>query len=229
MTKKKSKIRIGNVKRDIIISQDQSGGTTAHKTRTATGKKSSKSKWSIIITVILVVASIVTILTYLGIRPIKENKLSKNEEEKISIGDINGNVVISQNQSGGITAHTVSVNQQRAISPQAQTKKEKREDKFILQVILNQTTGVWDPSTMFKLQVKMSGPYETANIVKGLPSSRFEVRTAEDKENGFFAYSTRTAPLKDEPVILEIQSTTEIDLVELSAEPLAENKQVREK
>ena len=152
--------------------------------------------------------------------------MPKDEEEKISIGDVNGDVVISQNQSGGITAHRVNVNQQRAISPQAQIRKEKREDKFILQVILNQTSGVWDPSTMFKLQIKMSGPYETANIVKGLPWPRFDVRTAEDKENGVFAYSTRTAPLNDEPLILEIQSVSDIDLVELSVEPLAKNENV---
>ena len=152
------------------------------------------------------------------------NTIDNVEEEKISIGDVTGDVIISQDQSGGITAHTVNVNQQRAISSQAQTKKEKRGDKFILQVILNQTAGVWDPGTMFKLQVKLSGPYETANIVKGLPSPRFDVRTAEDKENGIFAYSTRTAPLKDEPLILEIQSVSDIDLVEIIAEPLAENK-----
>ena len=149
--------------------------------------------------------------------------MPKDEEEKISIGDVNGDVVISQNQSGGITAHTVNVNQQRAISPKAQFKKEKRGDKFILQVILNQTSGVWDSSTIFKLQIKMSGPYETANIVKGLPWPRFEVRTNEDKENGVFAYSTRTAPLNDEPLILEIQSVSDIDLVEIIVEPLAEN------
>ena len=223
MTKKKSKIRIGNVKGDVTISQDQSGGTTAHETGTATDKKPSKSKWSII-TVIFVVASIVTILTYFGVKPIKENKIPKDEEEKISIGDVNGDVVISKNQSGGITAHTVNVNQQRAISPQAQTKKEKREDSFILKLILSQTSGIWDPSTFFKLQVKTSGPYDTAEIVKGLPDLKFEVQTIIDKENGLFVYSTRTAPLKDEPIILEIQSTTEIDLVEWRAEPLAENK-----
>ncbi len=222
MTKKKSKISIGDVKGDVIISQDQSGGTTAHETRTGNDKKPSKSKCSII-TIIAVATLILAILTYFGIKPIKENKMPKDQEDKISIGDVNGDVVISQKQSGGVTAHTVNVNQQRAISPQAQIKKEKRGDSFVLQLILEQTAGVWEPSTMFKLQVKMSGPYETANIVKGLPSVKFEVRTAENKENGVFAYSTRTAPLKDEPIILEIQSVNEINLVEWAAEPLAEN------
>lgn len=103
MPKNKPKISIGDVNGDVIISQNQSGGTTAHGARTVTDKKPSKSKWSII-TVIFVVAAIITILTYFGIKPIKENKMPKDEEEKISIGDVNGDVVISQNQSGGITA-----------------------------------------------------------------------------------------------------------------------------
>lgn len=96
-------LSIGNVKGDVTISQDQSGGTTAHETGTATGKKHSKFVWSII-TAIFVVASIATILTYFDVKPIKENKMPKGEEEKISIGDVNGDVVISQDQSGGITA-----------------------------------------------------------------------------------------------------------------------------
>ncbi len=223
MAKKKSKIRIGNVKGDVIISQDQSGGTTAHETRTATGKTPSKFKLSII-TVIFVVASIVTVLTYFGVKPIKENKMPKDEENKISIGDVNGDVVISQDQSGGITAHTVNVNQQRAISSQAQTRKEKRGDNFVLQVILEQTSGMWDPGTTFRLQVKTSGPYKTASIVRGLPSAQSNVLISENKEQGFFSFSTITPPLKDEPIILEVQSVSEIDLVELNVEPLAENK-----
>lgn len=42
----------------------------------------------------------------------KENK----EEKPISIGDVSGDVVLSQNQTGGITAHTVNVNNDRNIS-----------------------------------------------------------------------------------------------------------------
>ena len=124
MTKKKSKIRIGNVKRDVIISQDQSGGTTAHETRTATDKKPSKSKWSII-TVIVTVASIATILTYFGVKPIKENEMPKDEEEKISIGDVNGDVVISQNQSGGITAHKVIIQPTDSYHPLSSQHNDK--------------------------------------------------------------------------------------------------------
>ncbi len=103
MTKKKSKIRIGDVKGDVTISQDQSGGTTAHETGTATDKKTSKSKRRIV-EGIVVTAAILAILAYFDIKPSKENKMPKDEEEKISIGDVNGDVVISQDQTGGITA-----------------------------------------------------------------------------------------------------------------------------
>lgn len=42
MAKEKSKIKIGNVKGDVVISQDQSGGTTAHENTTANDKKPSR-------------------------------------------------------------------------------------------------------------------------------------------------------------------------------------------
>lgn len=222
MAKEKSSVHIGSVRGDVTISQDQSGGTTAHENRTADDKKAPKSRWSIV-KVIGIVAGIVAILTYLGIKPMGENKMS-NDKDKTSIGDVNGDAVVSQGQSGGITAHTVNVtvNKHRAISPEVKIEKEKQGDKFILRAILKQTTGVWDPSTKFELQAETSGPYETADIVKGLPDVKFEVKTRKNKENGIFAYSTRTAPLVDEAVILEIRSVSDIDLVRIIVNPLAE-------
>lgn len=45
----------------------------------------------------------------------KEGKvIGKKEDKQISIGNVTGDVVISQNQSGGITAHSVNVNQPKA-------------------------------------------------------------------------------------------------------------------
>ena len=212
-----------------VESHNQKGGITAHKVNIGSQINATiripiyKKKKILIPAAVFLVAAIVTIISssfdIFDRFFKKEDSTMSNEEHSPQIHNIT-----SYNQSGGITAHTVNVNQQRAISPQAQVNKEKRGDTFILQVILNQTSGVWDPGTVFKLQVKTSGPYKAANIVRGLPSSQSEVHTVEDKENGFFAYSTKTAPLKDEAVILEIQSETEIDLEELSVEPLAENK-----
>lgn len=109
MTKKESKINIGDVKRDVVTSQDQSGGTTAHEVIITNVGKNSKPKWPIIISVVML---IITVLTYFGIKPSKENKMPKDEEDKITVGDVSGDVVISQNQTGGITAHSVNVGQQ---------------------------------------------------------------------------------------------------------------------
>jgi hypothetical protein len=51
------------------------------------------------------------------VKVIKGNKmLDKKEEKPINIGKVEGDVVISQNQSGGITAHSINVNE--AITPE---------------------------------------------------------------------------------------------------------------
>jgi len=43
----------------------------------------------------------------------EEKKLTENP---ISVGDVTGNVVISQNQMGGVTAHTVNVTQEKQLT-----------------------------------------------------------------------------------------------------------------
>ena len=63
---KKSKIKIGEVKGDVTVSQNQSGGTTAHTVANKPEKKSF-DKWIII--AISLAALVVAILTYLGIKP----------------------------------------------------------------------------------------------------------------------------------------------------------------
>ena len=66
----KSSIKIGDVEGDVTVSQSQSGGTTAHtniNSNSVTPKKRSRLKW--IILAIGLVASMVTILAYFGIKP----------------------------------------------------------------------------------------------------------------------------------------------------------------
>ena len=56
----------------------------------------------------------------------EEEKMLKNKEDKpISIGNVTGDVVISQNQSGGITAHTVN------IGPQTRKLTKEQEITFV--------------------------------------------------------------------------------------------------
>lgn len=121
---KKSKIRVGDVKGDVIVSQNQSSGTTTH---TVVNKPEKKSfvKWIII--VIGLAASLVTILTYFSIKPNKGVKMKTHDNNSIVVGDVQGNVVVSQNQTGGITAHSITINEVQ--SPEwSLTPSEKVED-----------------------------------------------------------------------------------------------------
>lgn len=180
-----------------------------------------KKKRFLIVPIIFLIAAIIEIIG--GGFGIFDHFLKKKEvavsDKKYSSKIIN---VTSYNQSGGITAYTVNVNQQkRAISSKANIKKWKKGNDFVLQIILNQTSGVWDPSTVFKMKVKTSGAYKTAGVVKGMPIILYERVISEDKQKGFFSFSTRTAPLENEPIVFEFLSTNEIDIVQLSVEPLS--------
>jgi hypothetical protein len=46
----------------------------------------------------------------------ENNEQKKSGEKPISVGDVSGDVVISQNQSGGITAHTVNLNKEKELN-----------------------------------------------------------------------------------------------------------------
>jgi hypothetical protein len=211
-----------------VESHNQKGGITAHNVDIGTQVNVInrvpiyKKKKVVIPAALLLISTVVAVINNsFGVFDHlfkKESPIMFNKEYPQQVHN-----VTSYNQSGGVTAHTVNVNQQRAILPQAQVRKGKQEDSFILQVILSQTSGIWDQGTIFKLQVKTSGPYKTARFVGGMPSGLNDFRTGENKENGFFECSTTTAPLKGEPIILEIQSATDIDLKELGVEPLAKN------
>lgn len=156
MKKKDSKINIGNVSGNVVISQNQKGGLTTH----STSEKSKEQKKSFFnnkyVLSIGLIAAILGILGYFGLQPtsninvtnpndsvqqikipitntidttkkenvepkrdsiltnktsMKKNTDNANNEKPISIGDVTGDVVISQNQTGGITAHSVNVNQ----------------------------------------------------------------------------------------------------------------------
>ena len=211
-----------------VESHNQKGGITAHSANVSTQINVSnhvpiykKKKFLITSGVFLVAAVVAIINNSFGIFDHvfkKEIPIMFNKEYSQPIHNIT-----SYNQSGGITAHTVNVNQQRAILPAAQVRKGKQGDNYILQIVLSQTTGIWDQGTIFKLQVKTSGPYKTVGFVGGMPSGLNNYRTSENKEDGFFECSTTTAPLKDQPIILEIQSAIDIDLMGLGIEPLAKN------
>ena len=95
----KPNITIGKVKGDVTISQDQSGGITAHSNN-ALSEDAPRRKTSItqIVVIIGLVSSIVTVLAYFGIKPNSEDNMNDKDDKSIVIGDVNGDVVISPNQ-----------------------------------------------------------------------------------------------------------------------------------
>ncbi len=111
----KSSIKIDDVKGDVTVSQDQSGGTTAHTSNSSLGNASAKkSRFKRIVIIVGLAASVVTVLAYFGIKPNLGVNMANDDDKSIVVGDVQGNVVISQNQTGGITAHSVTINEVRS-------------------------------------------------------------------------------------------------------------------
>src|ERR1700690_1634926 len=85
----KSKIDIHHVDGDIVITQNQQGGTTSHTVSNNTSKGSLRKKWTFV-GIITFVASILGILGYLGLSPTFNNTIiQKNENQPINT-DNNG-------------------------------------------------------------------------------------------------------------------------------------------
>jgi len=154
------------------------------------------------------------------IEPISE----EDEMTKTSIktGDITvtGNEAPTQVNIGSPDSKQI-INQQRGIKSKIEIVKTQRGKSYVLQVVMNQTSGFWDQGSPFQLQAKFTGPYKKASIVQGLPPAMFNVLTSENKETGEYFFSTTTAPFPDLPIILEVISVDEINLEKLGVSPLA--------
>lgn len=154
-----------------------------------------------------------------------DNKISESKSvspETVYKGDISvknnsAPTQISFGSSGSIQI----INQQRAISREVKIEKGKNNGKFIIRLIFTQTAGMWDQGADLKLQVKTTGSFEMCRIIRGLPPAQFNVRISEDKQNGFYSYATSTAPIKNEPIVMEILSNDLIDVSQIGIEPLA--------
>ena len=155
------------------------------------------------------------------------NAVAPQTEGKMDMSSVKtGDVNVSENNgptqiSIGSPGSQQVINQRRTINPQAKIKKTQRDGNHVLQIILSQTGGFWDPGTVFQINTKMSGAYSRARIIQGLPPAQFDVRIGEHKEKGEYSYSTATAPFPDSPIVLEIISAQDINLVQLGVAPLA--------
>lgn len=119
-----SKINIGKVTGNIVISQNQKSGITTQKSSQILEKPKKPFFNNKYVLIIGFVAAILGIFGYFGLQPsVNHDEIIPNEiiQQKsqpilttidtISIGDVSGDVVISQNQTGGITAHSINVNE----------------------------------------------------------------------------------------------------------------------
>lgn len=103
-------IDIKKVEGDVVVSQNQKGGITGHTVSGATSSLPVTSFLKRFGWWIALAASLVTVLSYFGFGPkLKERIMDQqNNENPISFGNVSGDVVISQNQSGGQVAHTIN-------------------------------------------------------------------------------------------------------------------------
>ncbi len=132
--------------------------------------------------------------------------------------NINGNnSQVNYNSPGSVQNN---INQQRKILNKARVEKDKRSNDFITRLILTQTTGMWDTGIKFGLQVNMSGSYKDARIIQGLPGALCDVLESINKEAGLYMFSTSSAPLPNQPIILEIISEKDIDITNLGITPI---------
>ncbi|HZY36731.1 MAG TPA: hypothetical protein VFE53_08795 [Mucilaginibacter sp.] len=160
--KNSSNININNVKGNVVVSNNQSGGITANGHNIIPPSAKRKPFYNNVILWVGLIGSILTILAYFGLQPkskenknlglpaisrklnttsiphpvksvtlfdtikpkkhhlrkkIMENKGEKDTNKKpIYVDNVKGDVVISQNQSGGITAHTVNINEEKVFN-----------------------------------------------------------------------------------------------------------------
>ena len=189
-------------------------------------------KRSAIVTAVTLIAGVLVILAYFGIKPTKDEPITEVERISVStaehsggatVGKLEENInVTSYNQSGGITAGKVTVNEIRKIK-NITHEKSKRGDSYLTTIRLEQTSGIWDSSTRFRIQVKLSGPYKTYRFTKGLPDPPPMRTTRNSKQNGLIDYEPHTPPLDGE-IVLEIEAATDVDVEQIYVEPFVDKE-----
>jgi hypothetical protein len=144
-------------------------------------------------------------------------------DNSVNTGAINitGNTSPTQVSIGSPNSKQV-INQQRKFIRQAQVEKLQKDGAYLIRVIINQTSGIWDQGTQFQFSVQLTGSYKEARIVQGLPPAQMMVTISENKEKGYYSYSTITAPYPDRPIVFEAVTNKEVDLKAIAVAPLAD-------
>jgi len=141
MSDNKGNIKIGKVRGDVVISNDQQGGTTVHSFGTQQKRGLRILKW--MVSIVAILSGLAAIFTWMHWFPFNEikkqqaayvhvpkqafrsdsqlshllklkktmfkKKMKDDHAKGVNIGNVTGDVVISQDQHGGITAHTVNI------------------------------------------------------------------------------------------------------------------------
>ena len=179
MTKKQTpRIKFGNIKGNVVVSNNQSGGVTTHGSNPNNDDKFKYLKW--IGGIIAFIASVVGIFTWFNIfpphknlnqspmarqtnaltmpdtnksktvnQPVKKKAMfgkKDNEQPKYQIGDVSGDVVISTNQTGGITAHTVVVPEDKEIPLKDNIQMELTTYQGAPAIKISPKQGMWENS-----------------------------------------------------------------------------------
>jgi len=124
-------------------------------------------------------------------------------------------------QKSDISKSVITGNQKRVVSSVSHEKVRKK-DSYLTKIQLEQTKGIWESGTKFKILVKFNGPYEDYWFAKGFPAATTQVRIKENKENGLFYYETETVPYEG-IIILEVESKTDISIEEFDVEPKSDD------
>ncbi len=153
----------------------------------------------------------------------KKTNIGANDSKKpllnsssVVVGDVlnNNNTQLNINSPNSVQL----INQARVISRKAIILKDKKDDTYITQIILKQTSGIWDQGRVFKFGVKLSGPYTDWQFVKGIPGAKTNVVMNTDKQNGIIYFQTDTAPYVGE-IIVVIRSITDLIIQDMIVSP----------
>ncbi|OMP75570.1 hypothetical protein [[Flexibacter] sp. ATCC 35208] len=211
-------IKIGSVKGDVVVSTDQSGGVTAHTSNSAppVPPKTFWTWFVVIVTVLASIVTILAYFNIYpfsktqGKQPLPDTvtkvtpkieqekpNISKqpktmNESHKketpINIGTVTGDVTISQNQTGGITAHTVYVNKPlpRELNDDDQRVLKSLNKEYLISV----TVIMGNESQKYGTQIidfLQSNGYKTSLNYVGVQSpepepARYHIHTDDDSK-----------------------------------------------
>lgn len=154
---------------------------------------------------------------------INNQKPMYDESINIEKLDVSDNKAPTQVNVGSPGSQQI-INNKRVIKNNPLREKGTQDGGYYLRLTFNQTDGIWDSGTKFWMQLQLTGPYTSYAFVSGYPPTLplSNVRTTsgikEAANKGWIELETSTPPL-NEPIVLEIKSTSDIDVEKILLQP----------